>query len=167
MNCTDEIRSNSHSANVPRNVMEKLEGHAKPAPTRSAILSTLLTVAGMICVSLAIAGIVLPLLPTTPFLLLAATCFARSSPRLDDWLHNNRLFGPYLRAYRAGHGIPLPAKVSIIVLLWISIAFSTIVAVPDRLWALRLVLVMTGLLVSIYVLRVKTYTRASEETRNM
>ena len=146
--------------------MEKIEDHSQPAPTRSALLRALLTVAGMVCVMLAVAGIVLPLLPTTPFLLLAAACFARSSPRLDDWLHHNRLFGPYLRAYRAGHGIPMPAKVSIIALLWISIAFSAILAVPDRLWALRLVLVMTGLLVSIHVLRVKTYRRASEETRN-
>lgn len=146
--------------------MEKIEDHGKPAPTRSAFLRTLLTVAGIICVVLAVAGIVLPLLPTTPFLLLAAACFARSSPRLDDWLHHNRLFGPYLRAYRAGHGIPFPAKISIIALLWISIAFSAILAIPDRLWALRLVLVMTGLLVSIHVLRVKTYRQASEETRN-
>lgn len=133
---------------------------------RSQWVRHLLAGAGVICVALAVIGIVLPLLPTTPFLLLAAACFARSSPRLDDWLHHNRLFGPYLRAYRAGHGIPLPAKVSIIALLWISIAFSAILAVPDRLWALRLVLVMTGLLVSIHVLRVKTYKQASEETRN-
>lgn len=133
---------------------------------RSPWVRRLLPAAGVVCVALALIGIVLPLLPTTPFLLLAAACFARSSPRLDDWLHHNRLFGPYLRAYRAGHGIPMPAKVSIIALLWISIAFSAILAVPDRLWALRLVLVMTGLLVSIHVLRVKTYRRASEETRN-
>ena len=133
---------------------------------RSPWVRHLLTAAGVVCVALALIGIVLPLLPTTPFLLLAAACFARSSPRLDDWLHHNRLFGPYLSAYRAGHGIPMPAKVSIIALLWISIAFSAILAVPDRLWALRLVLVMTGLLVSIHVLRVKTYRRASEETRN-
>lgn len=137
-----------------------------PRAPRSPWVRHLLTAAGVVCVALALIGIVLPLLPTTPFLLLAAACFARSSPRLDDWLHHNRLFGPYLRAYRAGHGIPLPAKVSIIALLWISIAFSAILAVPDRLWALRLVLVMTGLLVSIHVLRVKTYKQASEETRN-
>lgn len=144
------------------------ESATPPAPRapRSPWVRHLLTAAGVVCVALALIGIVLPLLPTTPFLLLAAACFARSSPRLDDWLHHNRLFGPYLRAYRAGHGIPMPAKVSIIALLWISIAFSAILAVPDRLWALRLVLVMTGLLVSIHVLRVKTYRRASEETRN-
>ena len=112
---------------------------------------------------LAVAGIVLPLLPTTPFLLLAAACFARSSPRLDDWLHHNRLFGPYLRAYRDGHGIPLRVKVSIISLLWISITLSAIFAIPTRLWALRFTLVAIALLVSIHVLRIKTRERASEE----
>ena len=144
------------------------ESATPPAPRapRSPWVRHLLTAAGVVCIALALIGIVLPLLPTTPFLLLAAACFARSSPRLDDWLHHNRLFGPYLRAYRAGHGIPLRAKISIIALLWISIAFSAILAVPDRLWAMRLVLVMTGLLVSIHVLRVKTYKQASEETRN-
>ena len=143
--------------------MEKIEDHSQPAPTRSALPRALLTVAGMVCVVLAVAGIVLPLLPTTPFLLLAAACFARSSPRLDDWLHHNRLFGPYLRAYRDGHGIPLRVKVSIISLLWISITLSAIFAIPTRLWALRFTLVAIALLVSIHVLRIKTRERASEE----
>ena len=143
--------------------METIEDHSQPAPTRSALLRALLTVAGMVCVMLAVAGIVLPLLPTTPFLLLAAACFARSSPRLDDWLHHNRLFGPYLRAYRDGHGIPLRVKVSIVSLLWISITLSAIFAIPSRLWALRLALVAIALLVSIHVLRIKTRERAGEE----
>ena len=143
--------------------MEKIEDHSQPAPTRSALLRALLTVAGMVCVMLAVAGIVLPLLPTTPFLLLAAACFARSSPRLDDWLHHNRLFGPYLRAYRDGHGIPLRAKLSIVTLLWLSVALSALFAVPDRLWALRFALVAVALLVSIHALRIKTFRRTEDQ----
>ena len=119
--------------------------------------------AGMMFLGLGLLGVVLPVLPTTPFLLLAAVCFARSSPQLDDWLHHNRLFGPYLRAYRDGHGIPLRVKVSIISLLWISITLSAIFAIPTRLWALRFTLVAIALLVSIHVLRIKTRERASEE----
>ena len=130
---------------------------------RSPWVRHLLTAAGVVCVALALIGIVLPLLPTTPFLLLAAACFARSSPRLDDWLHHNRLFGPYLRAYRDGHGTPLRVKVSIISLLWISITLSAIFAIPSRLWALRLALVAIALLVSIHVLRIKTRERVGEE----
>ena len=135
--------------------MNEIEGQCKPAT--AAWQRTLLVAAGFFCVTLAVAGIVLPLLPTTPFLLLAAACFARSSPQLDDWLHHNRLFGRYLRAYRHGHGIPLRAKVSIVTLLWLSVALSAIFAIPDRLWTMRLLLVLIGLLVSIHVLRLKTF----------
>lgn len=141
--------------------MEDSEDQHKPAP--AAWRRTLLVAAGFFCVALAIAGIVLPLLPTTPFLLLAAACFARSSPRLDAWLHNNRLFGPYLRAYRHGHGIPLRAKLSIVTLLWLSVALSALFAVPDRLWALRFALIAVALLVSIHVLRIKTFRRTEDQ----
>ena len=137
--------------------MEEIEGQRKPAI--AAWLRILLVAAGFLCVALGIAGIVLPLLPTTPFLLLAAACFARSSPQLEAWLHDNRLFGPYLRAYRNGHGIPLRAKVTIIALLWLSVSLSAVFAIPDRFWAARLVLVLIGLLVSIHVLRIKTLRR--------
>ena len=137
--------------------MKEIEGQCKPAT--AAWRRTLLVAAGFVCVALAVAGIVLPLLPTTPFLLLAAACFARSSPQLDDWLHHNRLFGPYLSAYRHGHGIPLRAKVSIVTLLWLSVALSAFFAVPDQLWALRFALVAIALLVSIHVLRIKTFRR--------
>ena len=118
---------------------------------------------GLFALALGLAGVVLPLLPTTPFLLLAAACFARSSPQLDDWLHHNRLFGPYLSAYRHGHSIPLRAKVSIVTLLWLSVALSAIFAIPDRLWTVRLLMVLIGLLVSIHVLRLKTFRQAENQ----
>ena len=115
------------------------------------------TFAGLICVALAAAGVVLPLLPTTPFLLLAAACFARGSPRLHRWLHTNRLFGAYLRRYRRGEGIPLTAKVAALVFLWLSLAASALWAVPERLWLLRLALAVLGLCVSCLILRLPTY----------
>lgn len=139
------------------------EAERKRKATTAAWLRILLVAAGFLCIALGVAGIVLPLLPTTPFLLLAAACFARSSPKLDDWLHHNRLFGPYLRAYRNGHGIPLRAKVSIITLLWLSVSLSAIFAIPDRLWAARLVLVLIGLIVSIHLVRMKTFRRAGSQ----
>ncbi len=66
-----------------------------------------LIVAGTICVCLGVAGIFLPLLPTTPFLLLAAVCYAGSSPRFYHWLMNNRWFGRYIKNYREGKGLTL------------------------------------------------------------
>ena len=65
---------------------------------------------GLIFVALGMVGVLLPGLPTTPFMLLAAACFARSSNRFYNWLINNRLFGEKVRRYRAGHGIPRRIK---------------------------------------------------------
>lgn len=66
--------------------------------------------AGIVSVGLGLAGVALPLLPTTPFMILAAACFARSSPRLHDWLWNHRLFGPTIRDWRQHRAIPPVAK---------------------------------------------------------
>jgi hypothetical protein len=117
----------------------------------------LLIAAGLLCVALATAGVFLPILPTTPFLLLAAACFARSSERLYRWLHENRWFGPFLTRYRAGLGIPLLSKLMIIMLLWITLAASAFLAMPDRLWWVRLILLAVGLGVTTHLLWIPTY----------
>ncbi len=91
---------------------------------KKAVLKHALTAIGIIAVVLAILGVFLPLLPTTPFLLLASACFARSSDRLHGWLLNNKLFGTALRDFEQGKGMPLKAKVTALVLLWVSLAFS-------------------------------------------
>lgn len=70
----------------------------------------LLRLAGAGAVGLALAGAVLPLLPTTPFLLVAAWAFARSSPRLDAWLRAHPRLGPPLAAWEARRAIPRRAK---------------------------------------------------------
>ncbi len=66
--------------------------------------------AGSVLVAVGFVGAFLPLLPTTPFLILAAACFARSSPRLENWLLNHRQFGPVLRSWRENGAIPRKAK---------------------------------------------------------
>lgn len=117
---------------------------------------TALLFCGLLCTALAVAGILLPLLPTTPFLLLAAACFARSSPKLHRWLHTNRFFGHYLERYRRGEGLPFIAKASILGLLWLSLSASALWAVPDAAWHLHAGLLVVGLSVSFFVLRIKT-----------
>jgi uncharacterized membrane protein YbaN (DUF454 family) len=67
-------------------------------------------VAGMLALLLGVIGVVLPLLPTTPFVILAAFCFSRSSERLHQWLLNQRLFGPLIRDWEAHGVIPLRIK---------------------------------------------------------
>ncbi len=63
-----------------------------------------------ISLSLGVAGIVLPLLPTTPFVLLAAWCASRSSPAFEAWLHEHRTFGPIIRNWRDNRAVPAKAK---------------------------------------------------------
>ena len=73
---------------------------------------------------LGIIGIFLPIVPTTPFLLLAAACYARGSERLYNWLMTNKVFGQYIGNYREGKGIPLKVKILSISFLWVAIAVS-------------------------------------------
>jgi uncharacterized membrane protein YbaN (DUF454 family) len=75
------------------------------------IIRILWTVLGSFFVAIGGIGAIIPGLPTTLFLILAAACYIRSSQRLYDWLINNKTFGPYLRDYREGKGIPKRAKV--------------------------------------------------------
>lgn len=82
-------------------------------------------VAGVLAVVLGILGIFLPLLPTTPFLLLASACFARGSRRLHRWLLGHPVFGEYLANFEAGRGIPLKGKIVATVMLWGSMLWST------------------------------------------
>lgn len=112
----------------------------------------LLVVAGSICLALAMLGVFLPLLPTTPFLLLASACYVRSSERLHGWLMGNRLLGGYIRNFKERRGIPLRGRVVAVVLLWLPLLYS--VYRLDLFW-LELALVLMGLTWSVLILRMK------------
>ncbi len=120
----------------------------------------LLIIVGTLCIAAGVIGMALPILPTTPFLLLAAACYARSSRRFYNWLLANRWLGPTLRAYRAGLGIPRRQKVLALLLLWITIGGSAAVAV-QRGW-MRLLLLGIAVGVTVHLLRIKTYTPAPD-----
>ncbi|MBU9833032.1 MULTISPECIES: DUF454 family protein [Rahnella] len=104
----------------------------------------LLIIAGWICVVLATLGVVLPLLPTTPFLLLAAWCFARSSPRFHHWLLHRSWFGSYLRHWQQHRALPKGAKPKAVALILVTFAVS-IYFVP-LLWVRILLLCMMFML---------------------
>lgn len=105
---------------------------------------------GCLSVGLGVLGIFLPLLPTTPFLLLAAACFLRSSPAFYRWLVRHPRLGPFVTDYLDGKGMPRKAKVYTLLLLWVSISFS-IWVVPQP--GVRLILAGIALGVSVYILR--------------
>jgi len=113
----------------------------------------ILVAAGSLCIVLAVLGVFLPLLPTTPFLLLASACYVRSSERLHGWLMGNRMLGSYIRNFRERRGIPLRAKITTVVLLWLPLLYS--VYRLDLLW-LELILLLMGVTWSVLILRMKT-----------
>jgi uncharacterized membrane protein YbaN (DUF454 family) len=106
---------------------------------------------GTLCVGLGLAGIFLPLLPTTPFLLLAAICYAGSSPRFYDWLMNNRWFGRYIKNYREGKGLTLMTKIVSLASLWITIGYSAAFVMPWLSGKLALIVIALG--VTAHILR--------------
>jgi hypothetical protein len=113
----------------------------------------LLIIAGTLSLGLGILGIFVPVLPTTPFLLLAAACYARSSQRFYDWLLNNKWFGNYIRNYLQGKGVPLKVKVLTLALLWITIGCSVMFAVEVFLVRVFLILIAIGVSIHIFSLR--------------
>jgi uncharacterized membrane protein YbaN (DUF454 family) len=119
----------------------------------------LLLAAGTMSVALAILGIFLPLLPTTPLLLLAAWCFARSSQRVYRLLLANRWLGSYIRNYRDGRGMTARAKTSSLVVLWLAIFISVVSVAP--IWWVQLLLVGIAAGISLFLLRLPTCQRDS------
>lgn len=124
---------------------------------------TAYTVAGLIALGLGLLGVILPGLPTTPFILLAAACFARSSQRLHDWLLTNRWTGPMLRDWVRHHSLPRRVR-------WIAIGSMTamislsIWILSDRPW-LQFILVLAGLIGAWSVLRIPLRENASQSTQ--
>ena len=120
---------------------------------RSRTSRLLWSVAGTFFLSLGAVGIVIPLLPTTPFFLLAAACYLRGSARMYNWMLTNRYFGNYLRNYIEGKGIPFEVRIATIVLLWTVIGFS--VAMMTDSTIVRIVLILVAFGVSIHILTLK------------
>jgi uncharacterized membrane protein YbaN (DUF454 family) len=110
---------------------------------------------GTVSVGLGLVGMILPLMPTTVFLLLAAYCYGRSSERFHTWLLNNRFCGQYIRNYQSGLGISMRQKISTIAMLWASIGLS-IWMIDSRFW-LTLLLAGVAIGVTIHLLWLKTY----------
>jgi hypothetical protein len=119
----------------------------------------LLVSLGVLATILGLIGVVVPLLPTTPFLLLAAACFVRSSDTMYGWLTSNRLFGGFIRNYREQRGVSARAKIVVLALLWGVIGYTALMAVTAA-W-LRALLASVAVAVTIHLLRLKTLPRKS------
>lgn len=121
---------------------------------RNRITRLLWTAAGTLSLAVGAVGIILPVLPTTPFVLIAAACYLRGSKRMYDRLVKNRYFGGYLRDYVEGRGVSKRATVVSIAFLWSLILLSVVFATNDQI--IRAVLVVVAIAVTVHLLRLRT-----------
>jgi uncharacterized protein len=116
---------------------------------------TIYFVLGTISFALACVGVVLPLLPTTPFLLLAVACYFRSSKRMYNWLLNHKLFGQYIKNYLEGKGMSLRAKLISLAFLWTIIAYSALFVMPMLI--AQVILLVVALAVTLHLTILPTF----------
>lgn len=119
-------------------------------------MRTILLEIGFISVVFGVVGIFLPVLPTTPFLLLAAAAFLRSSDKAYQWLINHPYLGNYVRNYYSGKGIPRKAKITAITMVWLTLGLSIHFVI--KVLAVRILLACIGAGVTVYLLSLPTYT---------
>lgn len=117
----------------------------------------MLVLAGSAFVAIGVAGIFLPVLPTTPFLLLAAACYARASRRFYNWLLNNRLFGPTILEWQQHRSIPYRTKLFAIALMAVTLTTSIVFFVHDV--RLQVVLALLGMALAVYMYRIPSRER--------
>jgi len=136
----------------------KSEQPYSPKNRKQKLVKVLLLIVGTFSLVLGAIGIFLPILPTTPFLLLSAACYMRSSERMHKWLLGNRWFGEYIRNYQKGRGIPMKTKIVAITLLWGAIFFSAFF-VLDEIFIAQVALLLIAFGVSIHLLRLPTFKK--------
>ena len=121
----------------------------------------LFTILGTLFLLVGILGVVLPLLPATPFLLLASACYVRGSPALHSWLMSNKYLGAYIINIKDNRSLPLKAKIMTLAVLWVSLLFS--LSRADSL-LVDATLLMVGLGVTALVVRLKTVRQGCEQS---
>ena len=109
---------------------------------------------GILSLVLGVVGVFLPVLPTTPFLLLSATLFLRSSQRLYDWLLSHPYLGEYIRNFKEHKAIPLRVKVVSVSLVWITLLYCALFVARE--WWMSAMFIAIALGVSIHILHYKT-----------
>ena len=114
-----------------------------------------LIIVGSVSLVLGILGTFLPMLPTTPFLLLSAAAWVKASPSLYEWLINHRVFGEYIRNFREYRAIPLRVKIISVSLVWLTIGYC-IFAVVDEWWWAQALMALLAIAISWHILSFKT-----------
>lgn len=123
-----------------------------------------LIIVGCVSLVLGILGMFLPLLPTTPFLLLSAAAWVKASPALYQWLLNHKVFGEYIRNFREHRAIALRAKIVSVSLVWLTIGYC-IFAVVDEWWWAQVLMTLLAIGISWHILSFKTLKKAENGER--
>ena len=114
-----------------------------------------LVIIGSVSLALGVMGIFLPMLPTTPFLLLSAAAWVKASPQLYAWLLNHKVFGEYIRNFREHRAIPLRVKITSVSLVWLTIGYCILRVVNEWWWA-QLLMALLAAAISWHILSFKT-----------
>jgi len=133
-------------------VEEPRESDGEVRKHKSLLLRLFFAGLGTLFVALGVLGIFLPVLPTTPFLLLAAGCYARSSRRIYHWLLHHPQFGPILREWRQHRAMPYRAKRVALLMIILSFSVSIVFFVPH--WQARLAMALAGLGLVVWIARI-------------
>ena len=109
---------------------------------------------GSVFLGLGCFGIIIPGLPTTPFILLAAGCYFRSSDRLYSWIINHKIFGKYIQNFRETRSISLSIKIISLIVMWLMICLSIFVFIKTR--PLKIIIMLLGLIGTFVLLSIRT-----------
>ena len=126
-------------------------------------MNIILTILGLISLGLGILGAFLPVLPTTPLLLLAAALFLRGNRRLYDWLLTHPKLGPYITNFIKHRSIPLRIKIISVSTLWITLLYCAIFVAEH--WALRAMFIAIAIGVTIHILSYKTAAKEQHSSK--
>ena len=139
--------------------MNSQNKHDSSKVNKNKLIRLLFVFTGSIFVGLAAIGIFIPGLPTTPFLIVAAYFYIRSSKKLYNWLINNKILGIYIKNYLAGNGMPLRAKIIALLLMWIFGSIAVFYAIPKSLIYIRIIVFIILVIGTLFVYRVKTFKK--------
>lgn len=140
-----------HLPNI--NLLYLLYGNTHRSRTQLLMKNCLLTITGAVSLALGVAGMFLPVLPTTPFLLLTAWCWIKGSPRMHAWLMSHPKLGPYIKDFQEHKCISRRVKAVSTVTLWLTITLSIILV--NAIW-IRILLVIIAIGVTVHILSFKT-----------
>ena len=108
---------------------------------------------GLFLTGLGLAGVIIPGLPTTIFMILAAACFFRSSTKMYDWVINHPLFGESVLRFRSGEGMPIKAKYTSIIMMWFFISTSIFFFLQSHALWIKTIIALSGIIGTVFILR--------------